>query len=75
MCCTSFDTHTLSPKLQSAYLFTLVKQFIRISLNRINNNPMQDLDLTCFIQRLAKVDAPGCVNAAGKLGRSDKLQQ
>ena len=27
------------------------------------------------IQRLAKVDAPGCVNAAGTLGRSHKLQQ
>ena len=27
------------------------------------------------VQSSAKVDAPGCVNAAGKLGRSDKLQQ
>ena len=27
------------------------------------------------IQRLAKVNAPGCVNAAGKLDRSDELQQ
>ena len=27
------------------------------------------------IQRSAKVDAPGCVNAAGKQGRSDKLEQ
>ena len=27
------------------------------------------------VQRLAKVDAPGGVNAAGKLSRSDKLQQ
>ena len=26
-----------------------------------------------FLQRSAKVDAPGRVNAAGKLGRSDKL--
>ena len=28
-----------------------------------------------IIQRSAKVGAPGCVNAAGKLGRSDKLWQ
>ena len=28
-----------------------------------------------IVQRSARVDAPGCVNAAGKLGRSDKLQQ
>ena len=27
------------------------------------------------IQRSAKVGAPGCVIAAGKLGRSDELQQ
>ena len=27
------------------------------------------------VQRSAKVNAPGCVNAAGKLGRSDKQQQ
>ena len=27
------------------------------------------------LQRSAKVDAPGCVNTAGKLGRSDKQQQ
>ena len=27
------------------------------------------------LQRSAKVEVPGCVNAAGKLGRSDKLQQ
>ena len=26
------------------------------------------------LQRSAKVDASGCVNAAGKLGRSDKQQ-
>ena len=26
-------------------------------------------------QRLVKIDVPGCVNAAGKLGRSDKQQQ
>ena len=27
------------------------------------------------IQRTAKVDAPGCVNAADKLGRSDNRQK
>ena len=32
-------------------------------------------DAIYCVQRSAKVDAPGCVNAAGKLGRSDKLQQ
>ena len=28
-----------------------------------------------IVQTSAKVDAPGCVNASGKLSRSDKLQQ
>ena len=27
------------------------------------------------VQRPAKVDLPGCVNAAGKLGQNDKLRQ
>ena len=31
--------------------------------------------ISIYIQKSAKVDAPGCVNAAGKLGRSDKQQQ
>ena len=30
--------------------------------------------LDIYIQRSAKVDAPGCVNAAGKLWQSNKLQ-
>ena len=38
------------------------------------DNNMQ-ICATFRVQRSAKVDAQGCVNAAGKLGRSDKQQQ